>query len=675
MQQVSIIKYSLFIVMFLANIAGAEYLPESTFYTKYNNKRVLNIRNAPFYAKGDGIEDDTDAFRKAYDFVLNEIDKHGWGRANPSTSVPSYIIYVPNGTYLVSDTIVYSGSPRWYKLKEGKIDYTINGTKPGIAEAVVWIRIQGEDKDKTIIKLKENSKGFEISSEKPVISFGKNKFNNLPARNKISDLSIEIGKNNPGAVGLLFAGANNSFISNLNIKSTDLKGNSGILLPIPPTMGWHDNITIIGFDYGIRLAAYHASHNSFENITLTNQQIAGIYQETGSVSFKDLHITSNQSTAIIQEDSKSLMTLSDSEFVCGNDCRVGIKSLEGQMLIKNTNINGYDRQMNSMSDKKHTSHIVSMIKNEYGKNTPINDVLPFLEAKNPPIVFKSKNNNNWVSPDDYKQESSSKTNNSLQLALNSGKPIVYLPQSEYIIDSAVSIPCSVKRISGLYSTIKTSEKFTGNSAFEVNDECSETLVIEELDYIGKGAFIKHQSNRVMYLRSLTTKNRLYDNRKTETRKQLFLSNVTGWGKSKHSCVNEDIWARFINTESPGKYHFYLDNCNLWVLGFKTEKLNTNFVLRNESNLKVLGGVVNLYDSSRKSGTTSELPLIDSKNSKFSVSLVSTGPKRKSHGFKDFVSVLDRKSRYKLAWNKLPKRGPRLEQIIVPLYQHVTLNDE
>jgi hypothetical protein len=671
MYVLSIIKFSLILVIFIGNIAIADYLPESTFYNENNGKRVLNIRNAPFYAKGDGVKDDTIAFLHAYDFVLSEIDKNGWTCANPASNTPSYVIYVPNGTYLVSDTIVYSGEPRWYSLREDKLDKAINSPKPGIAEAVVWIRIQGEDKSKTVIKLKDNAKGFEKSTAKPVISFGKTRFNNLPARNKISDLTIDVGNNNPGAVGLLFAGANNSFISDLDIKSTDLKGNSGILLPIPPTMGWHNNITIVGFDYGIRLATYHASHNSFEDIRLVNQNIAGIYQETGSVSFKDLFIKSNKSMAVIQENSKSLMTLSDSEFVCGNDCRVGVNSLGGQMLIRDTKILGYDQPINSISDKKNVSHIVSLIKRESGKSIEIDDALLHLVAKRPPVIFRSKNDSDWASPDDYTQEGkNSNSNNSLQLALNSGKPIVYLPKSEYIIDSSVYVPCGVKRISGLYSTIKTSKQFSGNSALVVNEECAEPITIEELDYIGKGAFIKHHSNRAIYLRSVTTRNRLYENNNTEKRKELFLSNVSGWGKSKYSCINEDVWARFVDTESPGPFDFYLDNCNLWVFGFKTEKLNTNFVLRNESSLKVLGGVVNQFDSSRKSGTITDLPLIDSMNSEFSVSLVSTGPNKKSHGFKIFASVRDGSKKYEIEWDRLPKRDARSRQIIVPLYQHV-----
>ncbi|MES9827641.1 MAG: glycosyl hydrolase family 28-related protein [Candidatus Thiodiazotropha sp.] len=656
---------------FIMNVVHADYLPESTYYEKGNNKRVLNIRREPFFAKGDGITDDTKALILAYDFILNEIDKYGWNRGKPSSTFSSYIIYIPNGTYLISDTIIYSGNIRLYDLKEHRRNDHLDNKLPGIAEAVVWIRIQGEDKNNTIIKLKDYADGFAEDKVKPVISFGKSVFNNLKARNKISDLSIHIGKGNPGAIGLLFAGANNAFMSQLNIISDDLKGNSGIVLPIPPSMGWHNDISIEGFDYGIRLSAYHASHNSFEDIRLTNQNIAAVYLESGSASFKDLLIRSKTSAAIVQNKSRSLMTISDSNLICNGICRVGINSSYGQMLIKDTNIHGYDLSIKTKFAKSVNTHISTMLINEDNEIQTKDDVLPFVSGKLPPIVFKSKNNSDWISPDEFDQDKGKTLSNvnKLQLTMNSGKPIVYLPYSEYVLDSKVYIPCSVKRINGLYSTIKTDKKFIGNSALIVSEECKDPLTIEQIQYAGKGTFIGHSSKRVLYLRALTTQQRLYENLNSETRKDLYLSNVNGWGKSELSCINENVWARFINTESPGVYNFYLDGCNLWVMGFKTEKLNTNYILKNGSALKILGGVVNQFDNIRNKGVISEMPLIDSTDSVFSVSLVSTGPKKKSHGFSIFASVYDDNNNYKVSWEELPKREKAWRQIIVPLYQH------
>jgi hypothetical protein len=664
-------------VLFIAttlNVVQADYLPENTYYEKGNHKRVLNIQKAPFFAKGDGKTDDTKAFVQAFDFILDEIDKNGWTNGKPSSPSSSYIIYVPNGTYLISDTIVYSGNVRLYDLKKNKLNDRLNSKTTGVAEAVVWIRIQGENKNKTIIKLKDKADGFNEANPKPVISFGKGQFNNLVSRNKISDLTIRIGKGNPNAVGLLFAGANNAFMSELNIVSEDSGGNSGILLPIPPTMGWHNNISIDGFDYGVRLSAYHASHNSFEDVSLINQNKAGVYLESGSASFENLSVrSSKKSVAIIQNKIQSLMTISNSKLVCNNNCRVGINSAYGQMLIKNTNIEGYRIPMQTRHAKSKSTHISTMTINDSGEIQKEEEILPNIIGRLSPEVFQSMNKNDWISPDAFSSTKKDISYNGkhLQRAMNSGKPIVYLPLSKYVIDSPVNIPCSVKRVAGLYTTISTSKKFTGDVAFVVSEECKEPLTIEELHYDGVGAFIGHESQRTLNLKALTTYQRIYDNLNSGIRKDLFLSNVNGWGKSKRSCVNEDVWARFVNTESAGKYNFYLDNCRLWLFGFKTEKVNTKFFLRNKSELKILGGVINQFDKTKSKKAISDIPMIDSIDSNFSVSLVSTGRKKMTEGFKTFAKVENGKKKYRVPWDGLPAREKAWRQIMVPLYQNRT----
>lgn len=668
-------RYVLFVIVlfgFLStlNLAGAGYMPKNAYYHTGNNNRVLNIREAPFFAKGDGITDDTNAFIRAYDFVLNEIDKFGWSKATPVSRASSFIIYIPNGEYLVSDTIIYSGKPRWYNVKKNKRQKYSFFRMSGISEALVWIRFQGEDKYKTIIRLKDNADGFQKDKEKPVISFGKSDFNNLVANNRISDLTINTGKGNDGAIGILFAGANNSQMSELDIISEDMKGSSAITLPIAPTMGWHSNISITGFDYGIRLSAYHASYNSFENVNLYAQNKSGVFLENGSATFSELMVRSLGPPAIIQNESRSLLVLHNSSATCHEEGPIGIKSIAGQMFVSESAFYGYNHAIKSQKGVLQDTHIKALVKNGRGEFKAVsNDYTPMLVKKLPPF-FKSSNESDWISPDQYgaKSDDVSSDTKAIQLALDSGKPIVYLPSAEYIIDSPLYIPCSVQRIAGLHSSIKTKKDFKSKAALFVSAECPNALTIEEINYNGSGTFIGHDSDRILSLRGLSTKTRLYENLNKDYRKELFLTNVNGWGKSKNSCIDQDIWGRFVNTESPGRFNFYLDNCHLWLLGFKTEKLNTNFILRRGAKAEILGGVVNQYDSTRAKGTQSEYPVLDCSDSDITVSLVSTGPKLKSHGFKLFAKIKEGKERSDISWVSMPKRGSDVSQIIVPRFQ-------
>jgi hypothetical protein len=114
-------------------------------------------------------------------------------------------MYLPNGAYLVSDTIVYSGPWRDYPGEAEQRD----GKR--VFERLVKIRFFGEERDKTIIRLKDRCPGFGRGA-KPVVCYGKSDLNNAVAYNAFRNITIDTGKGNPGAIGLEFCGANNSGI-------------------------------------------------------------------------------------------------------------------------------------------------------------------------------------------------------------------------------------------------------------------------------------------------------------------------------------------------------------------------------------------------------------------------------------------------------------------------------
>ena len=126
------------------------------------------------------------------------------------------ILYFPNGTYLVSDTIVYQ-TRESRKFHVGRFYFELNRN----------IHFEGESREGTVIRLKDHAKGFEYGQIRPVISFilrpetvAEHIANNAML-NSVKDLTIDCGVGNGGAVGIKYYANNSGMISNVTVRSSD----------------------------------------------------------------------------------------------------------------------------------------------------------------------------------------------------------------------------------------------------------------------------------------------------------------------------------------------------------------------------------------------------------------------------------------------------------------------
>lgn len=159
-------------------------------------------------------------------------------------------LYFPNGTYLFSDSISWQA----------------------------FLFLQGQSRDRTILKLTNNAAGFSDNAEpKAFIGFGGNQqdFYGVGFRNIMRNFTLDVCAGNPGAVGLSYYGSNQSNAENILIKTADAQraGWAGVAERGESCPGLLKNITVEDFDYGL----VPASGCTHENITLTQQNTAGIY--------------------------------------------------------------------------------------------------------------------------------------------------------------------------------------------------------------------------------------------------------------------------------------------------------------------------------------------------------------------------------------------------------------
>lgn len=265
--------------------------------------RVVNVRN--FGAKGDGVTDDTAAIQAAI--------------ANPSGTS---LIYFPNGTYVVSKTLLWP--------------------TPSYVARI----LQGQSQDGTIIKLKDKVAGFgDPKNPKAVVSTFEGDSTGSAFRHSIYDLTVDVGSSNPGAYGIRFTSNNQGGIRNVTIRSSNGQGRAGLALDKAwPGPSMIKNVRIVGFDYGIFAVGPEYSL-TFEHITLENQKVAGINNVWNLLSIRGL--TSRNTVPVIKSegvnpnDGRSFTVVIDGNFTGGSDSNAAIEVNAGSVFARNITTSGY----------------------------------------------------------------------------------------------------------------------------------------------------------------------------------------------------------------------------------------------------------------------------------------------------------------------------------------------
>lgn len=516
---------------------------------------VINVKTQ-YGAKGDGVTDDTAAIQRA----LTE------------NSGKNKIVYLPEGTYLVSDTLAWA---KPYKR----------------------LTLEGESREGTTIKLKDRAAGFgNPSDSKPVITTFTGNSTGQAFRNQIYDLTIDVGTGNAGAVGIQFTSNNQGGIRNVAIRSSDPQGagfagvNFNKQWPGPSLI---KDVTVEGFDYGIRIG-YFEYGLVFENLTLKNQNLYGLRNYQNAVSIRNF-TSINAVPAIYNQAAGGLVNVLNGRFTGGiasNDA-IDNPNSDAKVYLRNVTTSGY---RSALRDDRRifTNSTIS----EYASG-PTYSLFPspaqslHLAMRETPTITYDRLSD-WVNVADYGAQPNDNQDDTraIQQAIDSGLSTVYFPSGAYNISDTVQVRGNVKMLAGLESTIKVGNPLLKQSkpAFRFETGTQDVVAFERffMDYVPASAsfhWFEHASKNTVVLRNTTVgSGKTYRNTGSG---DLFIEDVAGgdWIFNR-----QNVWARQLNPENVGT-KITNNGGSLWILGLKTEKTGTVIKTAKSGKTEVLGGLL------------------------------------------------------------------------------------
>lgn len=420
---------------------------------------ALDVTRPPYNADKSGKTDVTAVIQRAID----------------QNTFKFLMIYLPNGTYLVSNTI------RW--------KFPPNAIGP---------HMQGQSRVGTVIRLKDSTFS-DITRPKPVLWTGANVAQNM--MKGLHNLTVYTGKGNRGAIGVAWYGNNESMMSDVDIISGDGSGAIGLDLGTReqgPSMV--RGVYIKGFEIGIKSDALNTV--TMDLVRLEGQHTVGI----DNIHFP-LYIDSLMSVnrvPVIDNHESAQMVICGARLSGGDPKQPAIINRGNSMLyVRSVNVEGYARAMDDSAGKQlppagkqiaeYMSHVPGTL-----SGAPARALR--LPVKRPPEPAWESDTGKWASIAQYMTTGRTSAQ-ALQAAVDAkGKTTVVIPCETVIgqkgcadwrINDTVYVRNNIRRIIG------TGGWVTGVT-FIITDSAAPVVKIEKMQSIGS---VVQRSSRTLICES------------------------------------------------------------------------------------------------------------------------------------------------------------------------------
>lgn len=492
---------------------------------------------------GDGKVDNTQPLR---DCIKKYANLEIW----EEDSITRSPLYFPNGTYL------FTGSVSWQ----------------------AFLFLQGQSRDRTILKLANNAAGFsDPNAPKVFIGFGEHQqdFYGVGFRNIMRNFTVDVGAGNPGAVGVSYYGSNQSNAENMLIKTSDAQqsGWAGIAERGGACPGLLKNITVEGFDYGL----VPASGCTHKNITLRKQNTVGIYctrqrftgynpaQEfswgagvgVGGRTIAIMNLVSENSVPAFDFDPDEAaeptacgMTLIGARLSGGASDIAAIATV-GPIYARDVTTEGYRVAIADQFHQRQTGKAITEYASETYKALPDGTLSlnqPFKATPN--TTYPHPNQAKWASVVDFgaNPDDADSDTQAIQSAIDSGAEVIYFPppkdldiQTNYLTDDTIVVRGNVRFMLGLGNSIKSYRGMAGKSIFRIEETTGDTVVFDAMGFVYFDNAIDHNIFEHNSSKHLVLKSLLFNSDTPTSRVQnvyfstienpgtLFVEDVTGSG--------------------------------------------------------------------------------------------------------------------------------------------------